>query len=123
LCEPIDDRVTRGRSSLAKTAGRIVELCLSPKWPLFKKLERSDFGAWCGIGAYSKHWYPWAWFRVAKVAKALPNHFLAFAPNSRSFHAVDLDIPRDARSAERPVIRGFVRAGSDTKNWISRAAM
>lgn len=123
LCEPTDERVTKGRSALASTVGRVVERIVSPKGPLFKKLERSDFGAWSGIGAYGKHWYPWSWFRVVKTAKALPNHFLAFAPNSRSFHAVDLDVPRDAGSVERPVVRGFIRGGRDTKNWISKATM
>jgi hypothetical protein len=121
LCEPIDERVTKGRSFFARSVGRILDSSLNPESRLFQKLERSELGAWSGMGRYKANWYPWSWFRVAKTAKALPNHFLAFAPNSRSFHAVDLDVPRDARSPERPVVRGFVRSGRDAKNWMSKA--
>ena len=120
LCEPIDDRVAKGRSLLAKAVGWILT-SIAP-YAVFRRLERSSLGAWAGIGSY-RNWYPWSWFRVAKTARALPNHFLAFAPNSSSFHAVDLDIPSEARSHERPVVRGFVRSGSDARNWISKAMM
>jgi hypothetical protein len=120
LCEPIDDRVTRGRSRVARTVGHAVARLLSADSKLFRWLERSGFGAWSGLGS-NQNWLPWSWFRTAKIAKALPNHFLAFAPNAMSYHAVDLDIPPDYSSAERPVIRGFIRAGKNTKNWISRS--
>ena len=55
---------------------------------------------------------------MVKVASALPNHLLAFAPNDRSFHAVDFNVPADASVQERRVIRGFIMSGRDGKNLI-----
>jgi hypothetical protein len=34
-----------------------------------------------------------------------------------------MDIPPDCPRQERPVIRGFIRSGRNTRNWIEAAAM
>jgi hypothetical protein len=121
LCEPTDRRVMRGRTRVARAVGHALSRALSRDSQLYRRIERSELGAWSGFGA-NENWLPWSWFRVTKIAKALPNHFLAFAPNSMSYHAVDLDIPPEKRLHERPVIRGFVRAGKNARNWISRTS-
>ena len=44
---------------------------------------------------------------------------LASVPDERSFHAVDLRILRSAWSQQRDVVRGFIRTGGNTANWIT----
>jgi hypothetical protein len=84
----------------------------------YRRLEQSPFGLWLGVGT-TINWLPWSLFNIAKIAPALPNHFMAFAPNSISYHGVRMDIPADSKRQERPVIRGFIRSGRDTDNWIN----
>lgn len=117
LCEPKDGRALRGRSRAARGVARVIGQ-LPHESPLFRRMERSSLGMTLGIGQ-CRSWLPWSWFNVVKTAQALPNHFLAFAPNRLSFHAVDLRIPVDAPVQEREVVRGFVRAGTNTGNWIA----
>lgn len=115
MCVPKDhDRVKRGRTGLALAAGRVVGLACKVVPSLYAKVERSRLGETLGIGD-QRAWFPWSWFDVAKTAPALPNNFFAFAPNERSYHAVTMD----GLVGERPVIRGFIRAGADTSNWIA----
>jgi hypothetical protein len=116
LCVPKDGRGARGRTWPARFLGRVIDQSLKNTSASYKRIERSPVGELIGVGAQSS-WLPWSWFDVAKVVPALPNHFLAFAPNERSFHAVAMD----NLEGERPVIRGFLRSGSDQKNWISPA--
>jgi hypothetical protein len=81
------------------------------------RMERSTLGSTLGVGE-QQHWLPWSLVDVVKVAPALPNCFMAFPPNATSYHAVRLDIPPSAKKQERPVIRGFIRSGSNMRNWI-----
>jgi hypothetical protein len=106
----------RGRNLLVRTLARA--LARIPRHAIYQRINRSRFALTIGIGDLA-NWYPWNWFRVVKVAEALPNHFLAFAPNARSFHAVDLDIPPESPVQERAVLRGFIRSGRDSYNWIA----
>jgi hypothetical protein len=117
LCEPKDDRVARGRRPSARFLARVIGLIPARSF-LYRRIYYSRWGLELGVGGLA-NWLPWSWFNVAKTAEALPNHFLAFAPNERSFHAVDLDIPPDSPVQEREVIRGFIRAGRDTENWMT----
>ena len=64
-------------------------------------------------------WFPWEWFDVARVAEARANCFLAFAPNSDSYHAVRMNIPPDHPLQERLTLRGFIRSGANTTNYMS----
>jgi hypothetical protein len=89
---------------------------------LFKRLEQSRLGLAFGVGT-TNNWLPWSLVDVVKIAKALPNHFMAFAPNEISYHAVQMNIPTDCKRQERPVIRGFLRKGRDANNWISAVKM
>jgi len=115
MCVPKDnDRVKRGRTKLALAAGRAIALVSKLVPSAYARVERSRLGEAFGIGD-QRAWFPWSWFDVAKVAPALPNNFFAFAPNERSYHAVTMD----GLVGERPVIRGFIRAGADTSNWIA----
>jgi hypothetical protein len=82
------------------------------------RIERSRLGLVFGVGS-NRVWLPWSWFTVDAIAYATPNSLLAFAPNDRSFHAVDLRIPRDAPLQQREVVRGFIRSGRNTTNWIA----
>jgi len=84
----------------------------------YQTLERSRIGLALGLGA-TRNWYQWSRFDLVKVVPAVPNSFLAFAPNERSFHAVDLSIPESFGTRERCVVRGFIRQGRDTTNWIA----
>jgi hypothetical protein len=79
-------------------------------------LERTKLGTEIGFGD-SRSWYPWRMFDIVSSTPALPNHFMAFAPNDRSYHAVRMDIP--ASSPGRTVLRGFIRTGRGTKNYIT----
>ncbi len=63
-------------------------------------------------------WRDWVLFDVVKVARATPNTLLVFAPNFASYHAVKMDIPKNHIRRERTAIRGFIRTGSNTSNWI-----
>ena len=58
-------------------------------------------------------WLSWDKFEIVKTAEAKPNSLFVFAPNSRSFHAVRMDIPRDHPVQERQTLRGFIRSGKD----------
>jgi hypothetical protein len=82
-------------------------------------LERTKLGTEMGFGA-SRGWYPWRMFDIVANAPALPNHFMAFAPNERSYHAVRMNIPES--SGGRTVIRGFVRSGKEASNFIEMKA-
>jgi len=109
------------RRSLAyQTLGGIAENCakLLSGWPtnFWYGLERTTLGTEMGFGD-SKNWYPWRFFDVVASAPALPNFFMAFAPNDRSYHAVRMNIP--PTSEGRKVIRGFIRSGSNQRNFIS----
>ncbi len=117
LCEPKDNRVARGRRPAFKVLARTLDL-LPRNSTIYKRIERSDLGLTLGVGD-TKNWYPWSWFDVVRVASALPNHFLSFAPNARSYHAVTMAVPDGSEVRERPVVRGFIRAGKDTSNWIA----
>lgn len=116
LCEPKDLRATRGRSPAAQTIGQVLNR-VPHRWGLNRRVEQSRIGLRLGVGANS-NWLPWEWFRIAKVARAMPNNFLAFPPNGSSFHAVDLRIPLESPVQQRSVLRGFVRSGRSSKNWI-----
>ena len=63
-------------------------------------------------------WRSWDLFESTTVAPASPNTLLAFAPHERSYHAVRMDIPADHPRRERTAIRGFIRAGAATENWV-----
>jgi hypothetical protein len=78
-------------------------------------LERTKLGTEIGFND-SANWYPWRMFEIAARVPALPNHFMAFAPNERSYHAVRMDIPES--SAGRTVIRGFIRSGANSSNFL-----
>lgn len=78
-------------------------------------MERTKLGTEIGLGD-SNGWYPWRMFEIVASAPALPNHFMAFAPNERSYHAVRMDIP--SSSIGRTVIRGFIRSGKEASNFI-----
>jgi len=73
----------------------------------YRRLEQSRIGLWFGVGT-TRNWLPWTFFDIAKIAPAAPNHFMAFAPNNISYHAVRMDISADSKRQERPVIRGFI---------------
>ena len=64
-------------------------------------------------------WLSWDKFEIVKTAEAKPNSLFVFAPNSRSFHAVRMDIPRDHPVQERQTLRGFIRSGKDSQNFTS----
>jgi hypothetical protein len=126
FCRPKDGRTTADRGRLAGAAGRLIDRLSARsgfhRTGLYRRLERSPLGLRLGVGT-TRGWLPWDLFEVAKVAPALPNHFMAFAPNRVSYHAVRLDIPADSPRQERPVVRGFIRSGKDTTNWIEHAKM
>jgi hypothetical protein len=126
FCKPKDGRPTADRSRLASAVGDLVDRLAARarlrKTAFYRRLEQSPLGLRLGVGT-TRGWLPWDLFEVAKIAPALPNHFMAFAPNRISYHAVRLDIPADSDRQERPVIRGFIRSGKDTRNWIEDAKM
>jgi len=122
LCKPHSDNPSR--SGWEKFVGRFLSKLFRyagmRNSKLFKRMEHSRFGLKYGIGA-SVNWLPWEKFDLSAQAPALPNHLLSFAPNEHSYHAVRLDIPADNPSQERPMVRGFIRDGKDTSNWIRSA--
>jgi len=63
-------------------------------------------------------WFPWEMFDVVKVAPAKPNSLLVFAPNADSYHAIRMDIPPDHPLRERQTLRGFIRSGKNTDNYV-----
>jgi hypothetical protein len=103
-------------SSLGRNSGKLrqtVERLPSNLWYGF---ERTTLGTEIGFGD-SKNWYAWRFFDVVASAPALPNYFMAFAPNDRSYHAVRMNIP--LTSEGRKVISGFIRSGCNRSNFIS----
>ena len=107
------------RSSSARVTGKILDraarLLGGKPARLWYWFERSKLGTEFGFGD-SKNWYPWRMFEIESSAPALPNHFMAFAPNERSYHAVRMSIPDS--SPGRTVLRGFIRSGSGRHNYI-----
>ncbi len=71
-----------------------------------------------GLGQKDK-WFPWDLFDVVKVAQAKPNSLLVFAPNSESYHAVRMDIAPDHPLQERQTLRGFIRSGKNSSNYVA----
>ncbi len=121
LCRPRSGAATAERPPLTRWAGRALDraarrLRLSESRP-YRSLELSRLGLRLGLGD-SRSWLPWELFEIVKVAPALPNHFLAFAPSERSYHAVSMDVPPGCPRRERPVLRGFIRSGENARNWI-----
>lgn len=126
FCKPKNGQATVDRGALASATGWFVDrtaglLHLQESGP-YRRFEQSPLGLTCGVGA-TRNWLPWNLFDVAKIAPALPNHFMAFAPNKISYHAVRMDIPPELPRQERPVIRGFIRSGKNTNNWIKPVQM
>lgn len=120
LCKPKNGRATTTRTRTASATGALVDRivkALSLRGRLYRRVERSRLGVKFGIGT-TRSWLPWELFNVAKIVPALPNHFMAFAPNRSSYHAVRLDVPAENSKQERPVIRGFIRSGKNANNWI-----
>jgi len=119
FCRTKNGQVAR-RTVAAKAAGSTAENCakLLRGWPdsFWYGFERTRLGTEIGFGD-SKNWYPWRLFDIVAAAPALPNHFMAFAPNSCSYHAVRMSIPDSSEG--RRVIRGFIRSGVDQKNYIA----
>ncbi len=121
LCRPRSGAATAERSRPMRWAGTALDraarrLRLSES-RLYRSLELSRLGLRLGLGD-SRSWLPWELFEVVKVAPALPNHFLAFAPNERSYHAVSMNVPAGCPRRERPILRGFIRSGENARNWI-----
>jgi hypothetical protein len=129
LCEPkVSRAAVPHRSVPARLAGRLLRRLRrddsffrraerSFLAPVYRRFERSRLGLRLGVGA-TVNWFPWEWFDVVKVARALPNQLLAFAPNDRSFHAVNFDVPADSPVQERRVLRGFIMSGREPQNFI-----
>jgi hypothetical protein len=117
LCRPKDGRAQRGRRPSVAAVGSLAER-LPPRSRVRGRIERSRLGLVLGVGS-NRVWLPWSWFTVDAIAYARPNSLLAFAPNDRSFHAVDLRIPRASPVQQREVVRGFIRSGRNTTNWIT----
>lgn len=119
FCRPRNGRPAR-RSRIAGAAGsaanRMAERMGSRLGNLRHWLERTRLGTEIGFGP-SRSWYPWRMFEIVGSAPALPNHFMAFAPNERSYHAVRMNIP--GTSTGRTVLRGFIRSGEGSRNFIS----
>jgi hypothetical protein len=121
LCKPKSGDRTTTRPPLTRLTGKVADR-LARKLhieqnEIYRAVEISDVGLKLGLGD-SRSWLPWELFEITKQAHALPNHFLAFAPNDRSYHAVSMDLAEDAKRRERPVVRGFIRSGANTRNWV-----
>ena len=114
------------RSAVAEAVGAVLEWSMGVtrlRWRRpYRRLEQSSFGLWAGIGT-TRNWLPWDLFEIKKIAPALPNHFMAFAPNAVSYHAVRMNIPPTCPRQERPVVRGFIRKGRSAQNFISPVKM
>ena len=110
LCIPDHPRVYKGRPRADAAAGALLSR-LPPHNRLFRRLERSSVGLRLGVGA-TAGWLPQEWFRIVKVIEALPNRFVAFAPNDRSFHSSDFSVSAASSVQERIVVRGSVQVGA-----------
>lgn len=118
FCRTKDGR-TASRSATALTANKVLEGAARavrhhPR-AFWQRVARTKIGTEIGFGD-SRSWYPWRMFDIVSSAPALPNHFMAFAPNGRSYHAVRMNIPRS--SPGRTVVRGFIRSGREAENYI-----
>jgi hypothetical protein len=126
FCKAKNGRGVVRRPFLTRAAGRLVnegaKVFRATKSEPFRRLEQSPLGLSLGVGT-TRNWLPWKLLDVVKIAEALPNHFMAFAPNAVSYHAVRMDIPADCARQDRPVIRGFIRTGRENKNWIRAVKM
>jgi hypothetical protein len=126
FCKPKNGRPTAQRSWVARMVGSLVtgaaEAFGLAQTRQYKWLERTALGLSLGVGN-NRSWLPWNLFDIVKIAPALPNYFMAFPPNAVSYHAVRFDIPEGSPKQERAVIRGFIREGANTKNWITRKGM
>jgi len=100
---------------LGNQVQRVAELLQRRPGVFWQWLERTKLGTEIGLGD-SRSWYPWRMFEIVSSIPALPNHFMAFAPNERSYHAVRMNIP--ASSAGRTVLRGFVCSGRHARNFV-----
>lgn len=126
FCKPKNGRLTVKRPLIPRATGRLLNevaafFRLQQTRP-YRRLEQSRLGLSLGIGT-TRSWLPWGLFDIVKIAHALPNHFMAFAPNQISYHAVRMDIPAESKRQERPVIRGFIRKGRELGNWIQAVKM
>lgn len=120
LCKPKNGQRTVNRSRINSSIGKLITRCaamIGMSGDRFHRFAHSPMGVKFGVGD-AANWIPWELLDIVKIAPALPNHFLAFAPNDHTYHAVQLDIPSDNPIQERRVIRGFIRSGRDSKNWI-----
>jgi len=109
FCIPDDPRVYKGRKRVEAALGAL--LSRMPRHNrLVRTLERSSVGLRLGVGV-TAGWLPWGWFKTVKVVEAVPNRFVAFAPNDRSFHAADFSVSAEAPAPERAVLRGSIRVG------------
>jgi hypothetical protein len=126
FCKPKKARPTIKRPFVPRATGRLVnefaKFFRLEQSRLFRKLEQSPLGLSLGVGT-TRNWLPWGMFDVAKIAHALPNHFMAFAPNKISYHGVRMDVPTESKRQERPVVRGFIRRGRNAGNWIQSVKM
>ena len=125
LCRPKapDADGSAERSPVLRAAGaaiaftarslRLTDTSLSSLW---RKFQRTALAMEIGLGE-APAWLPWRLFEIAKIAPALPNYFLAFAPNHRSYHAVRLNFPPNSPLSGRTVLRGFIRKGRGSENW------
>lgn len=83
---------------------------------LIARLTRSAVGRY----GLDQVWLPWEWFEIAKIAEARANSFVAFAPNAESYHAVRMNIPPEHPLQDRLTLRGFIRSGANSGNFIAR---
>lgn len=126
LCKPKKGRHAPQRAWLTRAIGSLVtrtteRLQLTQTRP-YKWLERTPLGLQLGLGD-NRNWIPWNLLDIVKIVPALPNYFMAFPPNAISYHAARFDIPVESPRQERPVIRGFIRSGSNARNWIAPKVM
>ena len=109
---PDDPRVYKGRKRLDARMGALLSR-MPPHNGLLRRLERSRVGLRLGVGV-TAGWLPWEWFRIVKVVEAIPNRFVAFAPNDRSFHATDFSAAPQSPVQQRTVLRGSIQVGPGT---------
>ena len=64
-----------------------------------------------------KNRFDWSLFDLSEVRFAR-NKFLAFAPSSSTYHAVRLNVA-ERMAIDRIVLRGFIRTGRNSENWLS----
>ena len=123
FCKPRNGVETAKRSRTAQRVGRCVKaaakLTATTNSPAYRRLAETRFALWSGMA--QAHWLPWSLFEDVKVTPALPNHFMAFAPGPRTYHGVRFNPPSGTATREGRVMRGFILAGSDAKNWVQEA--